>query len=233
MNNHISWPWPCRWQAKLDVQRTGSRPKGPCDNKVRLRRDRLEAEVLEALETRLMQPELVAAFVAELTVEWNRLRAEASAGLIGQRRALEQVEQKLTGLIDMMIDGFRAPGLQARLDEMERHKQTLIASIASAEAGPVLPRLHGNLPEVYRNKVAKLRQSSLLSCLGKHGEERGRYSGLGAQIRCRALHLWPGTLGCEEGRSDVPAAYAEGAGAAEGTGADLCHDSEIPRRRDG
>ena len=42
---------------------------------------------------------------------------------------------------------------------MERHKQTLIASIASAEAGPVLPRLHGNLPEVYRNKVAKLRQA--------------------------------------------------------------------------
>ena len=133
--------------------------KGPCDNKVRLRRDRLEAEVLEALETRLMQPELVAAFVAEFTVEWNRLRADASAGLIGQRRALEQVEQKLTGLIDMMIDGFRVPGLQARLDEMERHKQTLIASIASAEAGPVLPRLHGNLPEVYRNKVAKLRQA--------------------------------------------------------------------------
>ena len=129
--------------------------------------------MLEALETRLMQPELVAAFVAEFTAEWNRLRAEASAGLIGQRRALEQVEQKLTGLIDMMIDGFRAPGLQARLDEMERHKQTLIASIASAEAGPVLPRLHGNLPESIATRSPSsgkpLAPVAGARCLRRHG----------------------------------------------------------------
>ncbi len=104
-----------------------------------------------------MQPELVAAFVSEFTAEWNRLRAEASASLVGQRRELEQVERKLSGLIDMMIDGFRAPGLQAKLNEIEQRKQALLVAIAAAEAGPALPRLHGNLSEFYLDKVAKLR----------------------------------------------------------------------------
>lgn len=55
--------------------------RGPCGNRARVRRSRLEAQVLEALGTQLMQPEAVAEFVAEFTAEWNRLRSEATAGL--------------------------------------------------------------------------------------------------------------------------------------------------------
>ena len=46
---------------------------GPCPNRSRVRRSRLESEVLEALGSQLMQPARVAKFVAEFTSEWNRL----------------------------------------------------------------------------------------------------------------------------------------------------------------
>ena len=73
-----------------------------------------------------MHPDLVAAFVAEFTTEWNRLRADASSGLREVRRELTTVERQLEGLIAMMIDGFRAGSLQERLDQLEASKTRLV-----------------------------------------------------------------------------------------------------------
>jgi site-specific DNA recombinase len=117
-----------------------------------------------------MEPELVATFVAEFAAEWNRLRAEASAGLIGRRRELEAVERKLDGLIDAIADGLRTPGLQGRLDELEQRRVYLRSEIAAAEAGPELPRLHGNLAEVYRAKVARLSKSAFRRATPARGD---------------------------------------------------------------
>ncbi len=39
----------------------------------------LPALILDALRDRLMQPDAVAAFIEEFTIEWNRLQLEASA----------------------------------------------------------------------------------------------------------------------------------------------------------
>jgi site-specific DNA recombinase len=105
-----------------------------------------------------MRPELVAEFVAEFTAEWNRRSAEASAGLAAKRRELDMVRRKLAGLVEAVADGLRAPGLQDRLDELEARRTVLEAEMASAES-PVAPRLHGNLAEIYREKVARLRHS--------------------------------------------------------------------------
>ena len=64
-------------------------------------------------------------------------------------------------LLDEIADGLRKPGLLCRLDELEQRKQDLRSEIMAAEAGPELPRLHGNLAEVYRAKVARLREAFL------------------------------------------------------------------------
>ena len=133
--------------------------RGGCDNQTRIRRSQVEAQTLEALGSRLMQPELVAVFVAEFTATWNTLRAQASSGLEGKRRELAAVERQLAGLIQSLIDGFRAPGLQGRLDELEARKQALLAEVGAVEQGPALPRLHPNLAEVYRGRVEQLRQA--------------------------------------------------------------------------
>ncbi|MDB5413673.1 MAG: putative recombinase [Rubritepida sp.] len=124
-----------------------------------MRRSQIEARVLLALEQGLMRPDLVAAFVAEFTAEWNRLRAEASLGLRGVRRELAGVERQLQGLIEMMIDGFRAPGLQDKLNQFELRKAELNAAIAAGEQANSLPRLHGNLSETYRLRLGALREA--------------------------------------------------------------------------
>jgi site-specific DNA recombinase len=60
-------------------------------------------------------------------------------------------------LIEAIADGFRAPGLQAKLDELEQSKARLQSEIGRAPATST--RLHPNLAELYRKKVASLQDA--------------------------------------------------------------------------
>ena len=68
-----------------------------------------------------------------------------------------QAERKLQGLYDAIAEGLRTPGLLGELQELEAERDRLVASVAEAEPTPV--RLHPNLPELYRKKVAQLRDA--------------------------------------------------------------------------
>ena len=144
---------------------SAARKQGTCGNTRSLRRGTLDRLILEALKSRLMQPAQVAAFIAAFTAEWNRLQAEASAQEGAQCRELETITRKLAGLIDAIADGFRAPGLQQKLDELETRKAALERAMQSPPA-PAL-RLHQNLAELYRRKVETL-QAALAG--PDHGE---------------------------------------------------------------
>ena len=96
-------------------------------------------------------------FIAEFTTEWNRALAHSTAGREAEQRELATVERKLTGLINALADGFRAPGLQAQLDTLEGRRFTLKAKLASP--APSQPRLHPNLAELYRGKVECLHEA--------------------------------------------------------------------------
>jgi DNA invertase Pin-like site-specific DNA recombinase len=132
---------------------------GACDNTRRVRRGRLEGQVLDALGSELMRPELVAAFVSEFTAEWNRLSAERAGQSCVRQRELEQVDRQLNGLIDAIADGFRAPGLQGRLDELSARQAVLRGEVERARQAERAPALHPNLSEVYRARVASLREA--------------------------------------------------------------------------
>ena len=56
-----------------------ARKLGTCDQKQSFRRDVLDTAVLDLLRTRLMQPDAVAAFVAEVSAEMNAQRGAATA----------------------------------------------------------------------------------------------------------------------------------------------------------
>jgi DNA invertase Pin-like site-specific DNA recombinase len=136
---------------------TASRRQGICDNRRGIRRGALEALILDALRTRLMAPDLVAEFVASFTAEWNRLQAQAGVEREQTQRELATVRRKLAGLIDAIADGLRAPGLQQQLDELEARRTVLERDLA--DAVPNRPRLHPNLAETYRQKVASLAEA--------------------------------------------------------------------------
>ncbi len=136
-----------------------AREKGApaCGNRLTVRRDVLEATVLGALRERLMDPGLFRVFVAEFTAEWNRLQAEASAGLATRRQGLARVEQQIGRLVDAIAEGAPAASLRERLAALERRKVELVSELASA-AAPA-PRLHPGLAEVYRARVASLAEA--------------------------------------------------------------------------
>jgi site-specific DNA recombinase len=104
-----------------------------------------------------MTPELVQEFVRAYHAELNQQRSHTGVRYADKRRELESVSRKLDGLIDAMADGFRAPGLQQRLDELTERKAELEAELAQQEAP--LPRLHPRLADVYRQKVECLHEA--------------------------------------------------------------------------
>ncbi len=123
-----------------------------CHNSRWIRRPRLEA-----LGSRLLRPEAVAAFSSAFIAEWNRLTAEATAGTGAARRELQVIERRLENLVEAIADGVRAPGVQRKFEELEARREVLVA--AMAEAPPAAPLLHPRLAEGYADHVALLRRA--------------------------------------------------------------------------
>jgi site-specific DNA recombinase len=86
--------------------------------------------------------------------EVNRQRQGAELQRSTAVTELASVSRKLEGLVEAIADGLRAPGLQRRLDELETRKVALEANLAASP--PASVRLHPNLAQLYREKVAQL-----------------------------------------------------------------------------
>ena len=97
-----------------------ARRSGICNNRSGVRRHVLEDIILEALKHQLMAPDLVAEFIDEFHREVNRQRQGAELERGAAESELAAVTRKLNGLIDAIAEGFRAPGLQQRLDDWKR-----------------------------------------------------------------------------------------------------------------
>ena len=136
---------------------SAARGRGTCTNTGSIRRRELEELILEALRQRLMAPELVEEFISAFHEEVNRRRREAGAGRAGKERELAEVTRKLKGLVDALAEGYRVPGLQQRLDELEARRSALEQELAAPAPSPV--RLHPNLAQVYRRKVERLHEA--------------------------------------------------------------------------
>jgi site-specific DNA recombinase len=145
--------------SKIGATRFGcssARNKGPtaCANRLTIRRDVLEASVLDGLQHRLMNPDLFKVFVAEFTAEWNRVQATSSAEQAAHQAELTQVRRQIDRLVDALVDGTPASAVKDRLTALEHRRLVLEESLATAVAPA--PRLHPNLAENYRQKVATL-----------------------------------------------------------------------------
>lgn len=80
----------------------------------------------------------------------------SSTRRLGSANAIS-VGRKLDQLIDAISEGFRAPELQRRVDELSRRKAELDASF-EIDAAP-LSLLNSNLGELYRQTVERLHGS--------------------------------------------------------------------------
>ncbi len=83
------------------LSHAGAPRRKTCRNTGRVRRTRLERDVLAALGTRLMDPGLAEAFAQE----WNRLAAANTAAGANKRGQLAQIERQIEHLVDAVADG--------------------------------------------------------------------------------------------------------------------------------
>src|SRR5206468_2705323 len=135
-----------------------ARNKGTCDNRLNIRIDALEAEILDGLRHRLMAPDLFKEFCQEFHREVNRLRNTECAVAESQKAELAQVERRIRKLVELITDDD-APvqALKSELKSLERRQGELQQSLAG-RAAPA-PLIHPNLAEIYRQRVVALQDA--------------------------------------------------------------------------
>jgi site-specific DNA recombinase len=143
--------------SKISQQHFGcstARNKGPtaCTNLRAIRRDELEDTVLGALRERLMDPALFKTFADAFTAEWNQLQGNTAGEQSARTAELQRVRQQIDRLVDAIADGTPVAAVRDRLSNLEQRR--LILGTEAATARAPAPRLHPNLAELYRQKVA-------------------------------------------------------------------------------
>ncbi len=134
-----------------------ARNKGTCENKRTIRRDALEAAVLDGLQHHLMDPALCEVFCHEYAREMNRLRIEHNAELEGAKCELGNIARELDRLVQAIMDGVPGSEVKDRIGQLENRKAELKARLDQAEEMPVL--MHPNMGAYYRDQVGALREA--------------------------------------------------------------------------
>ncbi len=131
-----------------------ARNKGTCDNRLNIRRDALEASILNVLRKHLMKPALFREFCTEFTREVNRLRIERGADLEGWKRELERTDRELDKIVDAILEGFPQSKLKGKAEKLESRKAELTEKLANADEPP--PLLHPNMAALYAQRIGQL-----------------------------------------------------------------------------
>ena len=158
---------------------SNARNRGTCKNLLTIRRDRVEALVLDGLRHHLMQPDCVKEFVAEYHRELNRLAATQDAQRAQLEAELARTKRSLHQLIEAIKAGVPGASVKDEIGELERRRSEIEAKLAAAPA-PKL-RLHPNLAELYRCKVAAL--ADALNAETMRSEATAAMRGLIEEIR--------------------------------------------------
>ena len=131
-----------------------ARNKGTCDNFLTVRRDELEAKVLDGLRHHLMHPEMVRTFVDEFHREVNRQAAERDMRRNRTQRDLARTERDIRRVIEAIKAGVPGAAVKDEMTTLEGRRIALLVQLEGTP--PPMPRLHPNIAEVYRQKVVNL-----------------------------------------------------------------------------
>ena len=134
-----------------------ARNKGTCNNRFNIRRDALEASVLDGLRAHLMEPELFKAFCDEFTREVNRLRMERDSDVINRRKELDRIERELDKAIQAILDGVPGAKLKDKIGGLEARKIELLELVS--ESKEPIHLLHPNMAAIYRQRISALCES--------------------------------------------------------------------------
>lgn len=133
------------------------RNRGTCDNRLTIRRDQLEEQVLSGLKEHLLSPDLIGVFVDEYRKEWNRLIREEEGRKAGKQAERSRIDRQIAHLIEAVKAGLFHASMNEELSRLEARKLELALSVTDDHPAP--PRLHPALAATYRAKVANLTEA--------------------------------------------------------------------------
>src|SRR6185437_6758543 len=89
---------------------------------------------------------------------------------------LARMDREIRAIIDAIKAGFRTASMQSELLTLEGDRGKLLKTIKAKQ--PKLVRLHPDLDQVYRNRLAKLEENSTRS---QYGSKRLRFFGVSSR----------------------------------------------------
>ncbi|EQB12151.1 hypothetical protein L284_15595, partial [Novosphingobium lindaniclasticum LE124] len=128
-----------------------------CTNARTIKREALEARVLEGLRHRLMAPEIVAEAIHAYVEETNRLNQQQRASAAADKAELKKVVKAIEHLVNMAADGDGTRGLVDKLLALEAQEDAIRARMS--EAPHIAPDIHPNIAKFYRKKVERLSEA--------------------------------------------------------------------------
>ncbi len=127
-----------------------------CTNERTVTTADLERRVLGGLADRLLDPDLVSAFVREYHAEHTRRSREATKRNAGLRRQLTEAEARVARLVETLASGGNEfADLRTAMTEATRERDALAQALSDSDAGSVVA-LHPQLADEYRRLVRNL-----------------------------------------------------------------------------
>jgi DNA invertase Pin-like site-specific DNA recombinase len=145
-------PYVAQGQGRFACSR--HRRGGRCDNAAWIDVSEIEARVLAGLKEKLLAPELVASFVAELEREIAEQHRRASTRAKEHRVRLQACIRQIDNVVTAVADARSSPALLAKLSALEAEKAQLENQVVG-ESTPIL-RLPAPGSALYRRKVETL-----------------------------------------------------------------------------
>jgi site-specific DNA recombinase len=127
---------------------------GTCGQRMSLRRNILEAQIVALLRDQLTRPEAVETFLLAYAEEINVAQNETVARRKQKEGELRAVQVKLDGLYDAIADGLRTPGLLAKVESFETEKAHLETALESPP--PAIVQIRPDISELYRSQIGEL-----------------------------------------------------------------------------
>lgn len=147
--------------VKISQQHFGcasARNKGTCSNVKTIRKDLLEATILNGLQEHLMDEELLEVFCHEYTTHLNTLRMAETGNRARDEARLSKITRDLDLLVDAIIDGVPADRVKDRMITLEAEKAEIETRLPK-QPKKEKPLLHPSMSVRYRTAVAGLRES--------------------------------------------------------------------------
>ncbi len=133
----------------------GARQKGNCFNNRTMSAPELERRILDGLKERMLEPELVEAFVEEYHAELQRWQKEATRKHRAAVRERADLERQIARLVDAIAEGS-AKNVAAVGDKLRRLEARLAELRAQPDAHHRPIDWHPNAVDLYKRKIADL-----------------------------------------------------------------------------